>query len=100
MAETNPPKATVPPVLDWSKAEKHLDAIKTKVMEYAGKAGHNPFIWWAQHGQELETKLAVSTNRTPSFYAQVLAFTFAVPSAPDMGINLRKPTPRQQIIIK
>jgi len=87
---SNPTPSPAP--IDWSKVQAHLDAIKKKIFEYEGKAGHNPFMWWAANAQELETKLGVSTSKTKELADKILALKFEVPKAPELGVNLRKPT--------
>ena len=85
---------TPPAPIDWSKVQAHLDAIKKKIFEYEGKAGHNPFMWWAANAQDLETQLGVSTSKTQDLANKILALKFEVPKAPELGVNLRKPTPK------
>lgn len=92
-SETTPPKPATPPTLDWKKAEEHLAAVKKKIMDYAGKPGMNPFLWWRDKGQQLETALADMKNRNEATHKSVLALTFEEPKAPELGVKLRKATP-------
>lgn len=92
---TPTPPPTAPATLDWNKAAAHLDAVKKKIFEYEGKQGHNPYMWWAQHGAELEKQVGTST-RNKITYDLVMALKFEVPKVPDMGVRLRRPTPKPQ----
>lgn len=91
---TNPPTSTpaAPAPLDWDKATKHLEAIKEKVMSYAGKAGMNPYMWWDEHGELLESKLKAG-DKTPELHAMIMKFAFAEPKVPaDLGVRIRRRT--------
>jgi hypothetical protein len=74
---TKPSESTK--TINWSEAEKHLTTIKEKIMSFAGKSGHNPYLWWAEHGQELETAMK-ATTRDETLHKKVLALKFEVPT--------------------
>jgi len=84
---TNP----APAPLDWAAATKHLEAIKTKVMSYAGQSGMNPFMWWDKHGAKFEQSLEAG-HKTPELHSMIMKFAFAEPKAPALGVNVRRPT--------
>jgi len=91
---TNPPSNNppTPAPLDWDKATKHLEAIKEKVMSYAGKAGMNPYMWWDEHGEHLQVALE-SGPKTPELHAMIMKFAFAEPKVPtDLGVRIRRRT--------
>lgn len=90
---TETPKPTAPPALDWQKAETHLAAIKKKVMDYAGKPGMNPYMWWRDKGAKLELSLSDSKQKTPELHKTILAVQFEEPKAPEMGVKIKKKTP-------
>lgn len=92
------PTSTPVVTLDWNKATEHLSSIKKKIFEYEGKQGHNPYMWWAEHGATLETKMSTST-RDGMLYANVMSLKFEVPKAPDMGVRLRKPSSKPSNLI-
>ncbi len=94
---TPTPPANKP--LDWGAAEKHLTAIKNKVFEYAGKSGHNPYMWWEKNVGQLEAVFTNEKQKTAINYDLIMKVKFEVPVAPKLGVNLRKPTPRQNVII-
>ena len=56
MADTK--TAVAEPTVDWKSAEEKLKAIETKVMEYVGKSGYNPFTWLKNKGlTDIRTRL-------------------------------------------
>lgn len=85
--------------LDWAAAEKHLTAIKNKVFEYSGKAGHNPYMWWDKNVGQLEAVFSNEKSKTVINYDLIMKVKFEVPVAPTLGVNLRKPSPKQNVII-
>lgn len=87
MAETTT-KPTVPVALDWNKAEAHLKSVKEDVMKHAGKSGHNPYLWWAEHGAELESALKVTVQKTPELHAKIMALKAATPTVIVVDPNL------------
>lgn len=86
---TEQQKPTAPPTLDWKKAEEHLAAVKKKIMDYAGKPGFNPHMWWRDKGEAIEAQLA-KAPKTPELHSKVLAVTFEEPVAPAMGVRIKK----------
>ncbi len=94
MATPPAPTTPAPKVLNWAEAEKHLATVKNKIFEFAGKSGHNPYMWWAKHGEPLEGIFADDKRKTDVNHAKVMALAFEVPKAPDLGVSLRKPTPK------
>jgi len=93
MATETPKPSATPPAIDWKRAEDHLAAVKKKIMDYAGKPGFNPFMWWRDKGEALELALTPGRPRTPELHAKVLAVQFEEPVAPAMGVKIKQKTP-------
>lgn len=92
MATPTPTPTNTPPQLDWDKANKHLTAIKEKVMSYAGKAGMNPYMWWDKSGAALEAALEAG-DKTPELHTAITKLAFAEPKVPsDLSVRLRRPS--------
>lgn len=99
MSDTKAPITPPAKSIDWAAAEKHLAAIKAKIFEYAGKAGHNPYMWWDKNVGNLVDVFSDEKRKTQINYDKIMSIKFEVPTAPVMGVSLRRPTPKQSVII-
>lgn len=77
MADTK--SAAAEPTIDWKGAEEKLKAVETKVMEYAGKSGYNPFTWLKKKGlTDIRTRLNKG-QKNKEDYDTILKTSFEEP---------------------